>query len=225
MRKPLNKLLRPLGYRIEKVSRFRRELEELQAQGRVKFIQIGAHDGIRFDSLYSTVTNGDFSGIVVEPQPDVYQRLRANYADYPHIAPINVAVHESNASMSLYRVAPEAFDRYPGWASGIASFDRDHLVQHGVAAEHIAQEQVPCETLMSLLRRTQMLDADLLQVDTEGYDAKIIGMIDFAQCKPKLIKFEHKNLSADERAGVLSLLSRNGYTCVAEVGDTVAWRK
>lgn len=77
--------------------------------------------------------------------------------------------------------------------------------------------------LNMLLRRTQMLDADLLQVDTEGYDAKIIGMIDFGVCRPRLIKFEHKNLSAEERASVVGLLSRNGYACVGEVGDTVAW--
>jgi len=224
MRKPLNKLLRPLGYRIERLSRFQRQLADMQARGPVKFIQIGANDGIRFDSLYSTVTNGDFAGIVVEPLPDVYLRLAANYADYPRVAAINVAVHESAASLTLYRVAPSAFGRYPGWASGIASFDREHLLRHDIAAADVAQEEVRCERLMALLQRTGMLDADLLQIDTEGYDAKVIAMIDFAAFRPRLIKFEHKNLSAATRAATASLLDTQGYRCVAEVGDTVAWR-
>jgi FkbM family methyltransferase len=225
MRKPLNKLLRPLGYRLEKLSRFRRELENLQARGHVKFIQIGAHDGIRFDSLYNTVTNGDFSGIVIEPQPDVYERLKTNYSDYPRIVPINAAIHERGGSMPLYRVSPAAFGRYPGWVSGIASFNRDHLLQHEIAPADIAQQEVRCEKLMDLLRRTDMLDAQLVQIDTEGYDAKIVSMFDFTVCRPHLIKFEYKNLPAQEHRDVLSLLNGNGYATVAEAGDTVAWRR
>lgn len=223
MRKLLNKLLRPRGYRIERLSRFRRELEELQTRGPVKFLQIGAHDGVRFDSLYNVVTQGNFAGLVVEPLPDLFQRLRANYADYPRIVPINAAIHDAPTLM-LYRVTSAAFGLYPGWVSGIASFDRNHLLRHGIAAAHIVTQEVRCEKLMQLLGRTDMLDLQLMQIDTEGYDAAILGMVDFDVCRPRLIKFEHKNLEAGARSTATALLRRNGYMTVEEAGDTIAWR-
>lgn len=225
MRKLLNKLLQPTGYRIERVSRFQRQLETLskRPQG-FKFVQIGAHDGVRYDDLYRFVTNHLCSGIVVEPLPDVFERLRANYADYPRILPINRAIHESAAVLSLYRVNPAALMRYAGWASGIASFDRNHLLGLGIAPEDVSAVAVSCTPLMRLLEDTSMLDADLLQIDTEGYDAAILRMIDPVRFRPRLIKYDHKSLSAGERAHTQARLRNQGYRIAAEGPDTTAWR-
>lgn len=225
MRRRLNKLLEPAGYRIERVSRFQRELETLPKQPRAfKFVQIGAHDGVRFDDLYRFVTNHPCSGIVVEPLPDAFERLRANYADYPRILPINKAIHKVADVLSLYRVTPAALGRYAGWASGIASFDRDHLFRHGIAPEDVTAETVRCTPLMTLLTETAMLDADLLQIDAEGYDAAILQMIDYSRFRPRLIKYEHKNMRADERAVAVARLQECGHRTVIEGPDTTAWQ-
>jgi FkbM family methyltransferase len=225
MRKLLNKLLRPLGYRIERFGRFNHEIERLTRRpGGFKFVQIGANDGVRFDGLFGIVTNHNCSGIVVEPLPDMFERLRVNYADYPRIVPINKAVHESARSLPLFRLSPGALSRYPGWTTGIASFDRNHLRRHGVAEGDILSETVPCIPLMELLAQTNMLDVDLLQIDTEGYDAAIVRMIDFSRCRPRLIKYENKNLSGEERRQLLALLATHRYRSVAEGTDCIAWR-
>jgi len=226
LRKYLNRMLLPTGYRIERVSRFQRELERLARREprRLKFVQIGANDGVRFDNLYAFVTHRPCAGLVVEPLPDMFARLRANYADYPRILPVNKAIHATAALLPLFRVAPAAMGRYEGWASGIASFDRDHLLKHGIAAEDVAVEQVECAPLMRLLEETAMLDADLLQIDTEGYDTEILRMIDFTRCRPHLIKYEHKNMTQPEQAANLQLLGAQGYRTVREGTDTVAWR-
>ena len=226
VRKLLNKLLYPVGYRIERVSRFRRELDVLlqKTAGRFKFVQIGANDGVRFDSLYSFVTNHSCSGIVVEPLPDMFERLRTNYADYPQIIPVNKAIHETARILPLFRVAPAALSRYPGWASGIASFDREHLIRHGVSLQDLVAEEVLCTPLMELLEETAMLDADLLQVDTEGYDSAILRMIDFSRFRPRVIKYEQKSMTAAERAAQIDRLAQHGYRCVAEGPDTTCWR-
>lgn len=225
MRKLLNKWLRPAGYRIERISRFQRELEALARQPEgFKFVQIGAHDGVRYDDLYGFVTNQLCSGIVVEPLPDAFERLRANYADYPRILPINKAIHETAPVLSLYRVRPNALARYAGWVSGIASFDRDHLLSHGIATEDVSAVTVQCTPLMKLLEETSMLDADLLQIDTEGYDAAILRMIDHARFRPRLIKYEHKSLSSRAQAESQAELAKQGYRIVLEGPDTTAWR-
>ena len=225
VRKLLNRVLEPLGYRLERLSRFRQQLDLLLRRGTpLQFVQIGANDGVRFDDLYSIVTNGRFSGIVVEPLPDLYQRLQLNYADYPAIVPVNVAVHQREGSLPLYRVAPASIGRYPGWATGIASFDRNHLLRHEISSDDVIAQDVQCVPLMALLERTGMLKADLLQIDTEGYDAVILGMIDFTRFRPSVIKFEHKNMAAATRETTLQLLRANGYLYAAQGTDTVAWR-
>lgn len=226
MRKLLNQLLSAAGYRIERISRFQRELDALShsPSHRFKFVQIGANDGVRFDGLYGYVTNHPCSGIVVEPLPDMFERLRTNYADYPLIVPVNKAVHATARSLSLFRVVPSAMHRYEGWASGIASFDSNHLLGLGIAPADIVAQPVDCLPLMELLEQTQMLDADLLQTDTEGYDSAVLDMIDFARFKPRLIKFEHKSMSAAERKAHAERLRQYGYRTVAEGTDTIAWR-
>lgn len=225
MRKLLNRLLAPTGYRIERVSRFDRELQSLlhELPRRLKFVQIGAHDGIRFDGLFGFVTHHPCSGIVVEPLPDLFERLRANYADYPLIVPVNKAVHETAGAVPLFRVSGAALPRYPGWASGIASFDESHLIRHGIAPSDVVAQQVACVPLMALLQETATLDADFMQIDTEGYDSAILRMIDFARFRPHLIKYEHKTMTASERAEHVANFARHGYRSVAEGPDTVAW--
>lgn len=227
MRKLLNKLLFAAGYRIERISRFQRELDALSRtpSRAFKFVQIGANDGVRFDGLYGHVTSHPCSGIVVEPLPDMFERLRVNYADYPQIVPVNKAVHATARSLSLFRVAPTAMLRYEGWASGIASFDSNHLRGLGIAPADIVEQTVDCLPLMELLEQTNMIDADLLQTDTEGYDSAVLEMIDFTRFKPRLIKFEHKSMSATQRQAHAERFRRYGYRTVAEGTDTIAWRE
>jgi len=226
VRKLLNKLLAPTGYRIARISRFERELHSLlqQPERRLKFVQIGAHDGVRFDDLYGFVTRHPCSGIVVEPLPDMFERLRVNYADYPSIVPINKAIHETAHVLPMFRVAPEALARYSSWAAGIASFDRSHLLRHGIAPADIIEQRVACTPLMQLLQDTATLDADLLQIDAEGYDSAILRMTDFARFRPHLIRYEHKSMTIAERAEHGARLARHGYRSVVEGADTVVWR-
>jgi hypothetical protein len=154
----------------------------------------------------------------------MYARLQANYADYPDIIPIRTAVHASEHSLPIYRVAPTAIRRYDAWATGIGSFDREHLIRHGIATEDILGELVQCIPLMTLLQQTGTLDADLLQVDAEGYDAAIVLMIDFEAFRPRIIKYEHKNMTPQEREQVLAKLTSNSYLTASEGTDTIAWQ-
>jgi len=48
--------------------------------GPVKFIQVGANDGLRWDPLRRFILRDDWEGVFVEPIPPVYDLLRKNYA-------------------------------------------------------------------------------------------------------------------------------------------------
>ncbi len=178
----INKIHRIRGYRIEKISRFSVLLERLyRSTPDFKLIQVGANDGVSFDGLYHFVTNHHCSGLVIEPLPDVFESLRLNYRHHPRIVPVNVALHSERTTATLYRIAPDKIGSLDKpWTAGIASFSPDHALKFGLPPNSSSSSRWPAFSLMDLLARHGALDAQLLQIDTEGYDAEIIKMIDFS---------------------------------------------
>jgi hypothetical protein len=58
------------------------------------FIQIGAYDGRKGDPIYELVRVNRCSGILVEPQPDIFERLKQNYAGFSGLAFEQAAIVE-----------------------------------------------------------------------------------------------------------------------------------
>ena len=225
MRKHLNKLLVKCGYKIVKVSRFRELIHKYyKNKGKIHFVQVGANDGIRFDDLYSFVTNIDCRGIVVEPLPDFYEILSAVYRLYPHIETKRLALHPTDKECTLYRVDPKRLGELPPWAAGIASLDPKHHEKTKVPGEYIIEERVKATTLMELIKDGGFEEVDLLQIDVEGFDGEVIKMLEFETIKPAIIKYEHGNLRVDEKNEVEELLLFHGYKLFREGPDTIAYQ-
>lgn len=79
--------------------------------------------------------------------------------------------------------------------------------------------------LMSLLKSEGITRLDLLQIDTEGFDAEIIKMIDFSVIRPQIIKYEHVGLSDADKQNTELLLKQYGYRVFREGGDSIAVKK
>ena len=224
----INKLLKKLECRIVPLSKFQLAIEYLIRENKeIKFIQVGANDGVRFDDLYFTVTSQKWRGILLEPLPHLYARLVSNYQDHKQIIPINVGIHPSSKNVSIYHVGKNELSSYPDWAAGIASFSKEHLIRHGINENHIDEKLVECQTLKQVIGDHDFHDLDFLQVDTEGFDYEVIKTIDFNKSKPRLIKFEWMNLSGNDQREITNLLVRNGYKVRVEKdgSDCIAWLK
>ena len=78
-------------------------------------------------------------------------------------------------------------------------------------------------TLPSLLEEFGISDVDVLQIDTEGFDAAILRMIPFQILKPSVINFEVLNLSKAEIAESYQLLMDHGYVLHENRMDCVAY--
>lgn len=225
MRKPLNYLLKKFGYEIVKISKFPDLLKQrYETTSDFTFIQIGANDGIRFDNLYTFVTERKCRGVVVEPLPDFFERLALNYKDCPNITPIRAAIHPSQRKCKLYRVDPKRLRELPPWAAGIASLDPEHHKRSRTPNEFIIEEEVDALPLMELIENSGFTKLDLLQTDTEGFDAEIINMIDFDRIVPAIIKYEHSTLSAGDKSSTEELLRGRGYRLIYEKSDAIAVR-
>ena len=56
-----------------------KELNE-KLQGKLCFLEIGAMDGIGHDALHKHISaNSNWSGLLVEPLPDMFDKLKQNY--------------------------------------------------------------------------------------------------------------------------------------------------
>src|SRR6266404_3618349 len=132
-------------------------LEEfLERQKSLRFVQIGANDGISSDPIYDfAIQNHErVSGLCLEPVKMYFDRLKANYARYPRITPVHAAIHATERTMTMYRLDPSR-SGFPSWANGMASFSKASLLTLEIPEDAIIEESIQCMTLSELLARHQ----------------------------------------------------------------------
>ena len=190
------------------------------------FLQIGANDGVHDDPLRHLVLRYGLTGLLVEPQPELYSRLMANYAGQAGLEFEQCAVGDYDGQISLFRVRPAP--ALPGWLQGLASFDKTHLssskFEYRNIEKYVEEIQVPVLTLASLIRKHGLKDVELLQVYTEGYDCKIVQAAILAGLRPAIVNYEYKHVSWIEQAGCKRVLAENGYEFIDVGKDTLAVR-
>jgi hypothetical protein len=78
----------------------------MQASTRpLRFVQVGANDGVYGDPLRAYIERHHWRGILVEPQPDVFARLVENYrGSCDNLIFENVAISPDEHILRLYRV-------------------------------------------------------------------------------------------------------------------------
>jgi FkbM family methyltransferase len=205
------------------------------------FVQVGSYDGVTADPLHGLIkANPRWRGIFVEPQPRAFAELIANYGREDRFTFENIAIAEAAGELPFYSLSPQGFREtdIPSSFRVFSSLNREYVrktIESVMrvyaprvavnAAHYVSEMLVRCEPLMSVLARNRVKQIDLLHVDAETYDFKIIRQIDFAVVAPKLILYEHIVLGEDANAA-RALLSRNGYR-VVDCGsiDTIAVRR
>lgn len=79
---------------------------------------------------------------------------------------------------------------------------------------------VPVTTLDLAAKNADMEHPCILVVDTEGYDGEVVGMALDLGWRPKLLQWEHKHLSREDRRRLTRRLAREGYRLWADHADT-----
>jgi FkbM family methyltransferase len=191
------------------------------------FIEIGSNDGEQHDPLRPIILSRPWAGIMVEPVPYVFERLRRNYGAMDRVTLENLAIADRDGRRPFYHVAPvddPQRENLPTWYDAIGSLSREAVLAH---VEHIpdiecrvVRAEVACLTFESLCRKHGIGEFDLLLIDTEGYDFEIIKQIDFTAHRPKLVIYEHFHLRPADRVGCKTHLERLGYETLAEGFDT-----
>ncbi|MGZ4201448.1 MAG: FkbM family methyltransferase [Thermoleophilaceae bacterium] len=191
------------------------------------FVEIGSNDGEQHDHLRPLILSRPWRGIMVEPVPYVYERLRRNYESQGRIVLENLAVTDRDGTLPFFHLRqprPDELERLPDWYDGIGSFSREAVASHADQIpdieDRIVERQVPALTFGALCRRNRVDQVDLLLIDTEGHDWEILRSIDFVVWHPRLVIYEHYHLSAPDRAAARAHMERQGYQTMEEGFDT-----
>ena len=194
------------------------------------FVQIGAHEGkSAFDPLYTYSTRCGWRGVVLEPTPKSFERLCTNYAPYAqHVEPLRVALsdHDGLGHMQVVNrfcarkgecnylhTGPPPKGRQAAWHKGFAGTNETNPVA-----------MVSLSTLWPDIRRRARRHAgaaarvDLLVIDVEGLEGKVLAHADLPRPLPKLLMWEHKKMPKTERDLVDTRLVAQGYRNLGSVG-------
>lgn len=190
------------------------------------FVQIGAYDGLANDPLAWFVEKTRCRGILIEPQVGPFAQLQEKYRHRPELVTLNMAISESASEMEFYTLRKGA-SGVPTWAEQLASFRKDVILSHQSVIPNIEElievHTVPCLSLGELFDRHGIHELDLLQMDTEGYDAVILKSLNWSRVRPAIIQYEHKHLSWAEIAECTDLLVAQGYQVFMHGEDTTAF--
>jgi len=193
----------------------------------VFFVQVGAHEGRAGDPIALYIKRDDWRGVLVEPVPSLYQRLRRHYRHVDGLAFENVAIAEADGRRPFFRLAATAGEVYE-LADSLGSLDRDVLLSHEEQVpgidDYIEEIEIPCWSFETLLRRHEVETIDLLHLDTEGYDGRLLSTFPWERFRPQVVVYEHDHLDDDERRATERMLRRHGYELCSSRTNTLAQR-
>jgi len=183
------------------------------------FLDIGAHDGITFSNTYFFEKERGWTGICIDPNPDVFQKLIANR----HCICENCAIATEEKQLIYRKVNGHYFSEMLG---GILEFmDAEHIerINKEIATHaECSIEDIPveCKRLDNLLNKYGVNEIDYLSLDTEGAEYEILQSLDFDKLNIRLISVERNKDSQ-----VHKLLSSKGYRCCSAGLDAFYYKE
>jgi len=169
-----------------------------------QIVQIGSNDGRTDDPIHKLlIKRKGWKALFVEPVPYLFDRLKQSHPPDPRFRYENAAINDGGSAMFYWvdESASHQLPNLPEWYNQLGSFDRQHIVKHlnGILEPFIVAQEISGITLRHLFEKHAIGKIDLLHIDTEGHDYKVLSQLDLSVHQPSLILFEHKHLAEDER--------------------------
>jgi len=183
----------------------------------IQVLQIGSNDGISGDTLHKLIKeNKQWQVLFVEPVPNLFEKLKRNYGSNKRFKFENAGINEDGNPQKFYKIGEEAFKEIPALSENykqIGSFSREHVEKLSTPeiTKFIEEVDVNCMSLEKLLEKHKIETLDLVQIDAEGYDWKILSQLDLGKYKPEMIIFESKNLEEKEKEDSIKSMRETYY--------------
>ena len=183
-------------------------------------VVIGAHFGVWLNDIITEHKHKNI--LLVEPVPYNYSVLKKNFLDNKNIYICTNAIFSKNQKKNFYFVKEDSISRLgKHWASGIGSFDKQHILNHKskrfqITEDDIEKIEINFITFQNLIDKYQIASIDILQIDVEGAEFEILNSIDFTKINIKSIQFESKHFDGTFSEGqklktIKEKLKTNGF--------------
>ena len=185
------------------------------------FIEIGTSD---FDTLLETTTNK--IGISIEPLKYYLDNLPNN----DKVIKVNCAISDVDFVADIFWISPDDIKKYnlPNWLRGCNSIINPHPTAiKELDKVNLSQiykiSKCKCITWDTLVNTYNITSINLLKIDTEGHDCKIIqNILQSNTILPNEILFEYNVLTNEnEFKNTMDLLIANGYYEIERGFDTI----
>lgn len=179
------------------------------------FVDIGAHDGIKFSNSYFFEKEKDWSGICIEANPSVFHLLKQNRS-----------TKCINSCVTPFKQTQLHFLKIEGYAemlSGIYEFyDPRHLlrIQQEIQKHGGSYQLLPIESspLSEILDRHALYSIDFISLDIEGGELNILKSIDYERFDIKVIVVENNYSDPN----FILFMQSKGYLLIKELeGDQI----
>ena len=168
-------------------------------------VVIGAHFGVWLESEITKYQNQNI--LLVEPVPYNYNILKDNFKDSKNIHICTNAIFSENKLDKFYYVNENSISKLgKHWASGIGSFNKDHILNHktkrfNIKPEDIDEIEIKFITFDDLIENYSIQSIDRLQIDVEGAEFEILNSIDYKKIKINSLQFESKHFDGTFKEG------------------------
>jgi FkbM family methyltransferase len=192
-------------------------LSRFQTTAPGRLVDVGAHRG----GFLAPFAAADWSVLAIEPQPDNRAALLSRVKDDPAVTVEAVAVSDAAADAAPLYTAPES--------TGVATLSP-------FLDSHTETARVPVDTLTAVLDRHGVGRVDVLKVDSEGWDLRVLLGLDWERWRPRLVMVEFENRKTlrlgYSMGDLVALLEGRGYRVfvsewhpVVRYGTRHDWRR
>ena len=166
-------------------------ISNLKKNRQFNIVQVGAWDGKTNDPLFNVVNlfQEYINLLAIEPHKPAFSQLKYNYRNLKNIYFENKLIGDGKIQ-KFYTEKGKNID------NGLSSLEKSSLLKR-VKEEEISFEELQSYKLLDVINNYKDFEhVDLLQIDVEGYDDKIILESNILETNLRLINYEHKNLES-----------------------------
>ena len=169
-------------------------------------VVIGAHFGVWLKE--DIVQFSDNKILLVEPVPYNYNKLKTNFKDNSNIHICTNAIFSEHKKSKFYYVNENSISKLgKHWASGIGSFNKNHILDHRtkrfkIEEKDVDEIEIEFITFDDLIEKYFIESIDKLQIDVEGAEYEILKSIDYKKINISSIQFESKHFDGTFKEGV-----------------------
>ena len=183
-------------------------------------VVLGAHIGIHIKDEISKIK--DSSILLVEPVPHNISAIKENLKEFKNVHLEPVAVASVRETKDFFFVKATSINKLKKhWASGIGSFNKNHLLNHRTKRFLIEEDdidKIPIKTVKfeDLIEKYSITEIDKILIDIEGYEYEILRDMDLKKVRINSILFEYKHFDGYQKTGekleeILKKFEENNY--------------